>query len=460
MMKLLVTLTVLLSSFVATSVSLADTIDQQVLREMQQQKIPGVSIAVVHKGKIIKEQGYGLANVEHQVKVSPQTIFQSGSVGKQFTAALILLLARDGKLSLQDPIEKHLESIPDHWKGITIHQLLTHTSGLDDPYRKLDFKKNYTDQELIDLEATVPMLFKPGEKWQYSNMGYHVLGFIANKVGGQFYGDQLRQRIFEPLGMQTRIIDERSIIPHRAAGYDLVKREWKNQEWVSPALNRTADGSLYLTAHDLALWDLALYKNFPLTQEEKQLSWSPVKLKDGSSFDYGYAWFLSNTNGHKNIEHGGAWQGFTTQISRYVDDQLSVIVLTNRSGANPKRIADLIAGVVLPALKMKPVSAIPDTDTQSTARAKEVLQQIIKGSITPDIFSEKAAKALFPEPIRGLAEDLKEFGEIVSIELLKSDQQNGQTKRDYRVKMKHESFIYRIGFDADAKVFMINVRPE
>ena len=130
--------------------------------------------------------------------------------------------------------------------------------------------------------------------------------------------------------MQTRIIDERSIIPHRAAGYDLVKREWKNQEWVSPALNRTADGSLYLTAHDLALWDLALYQNFPLKNEEKTLSWTPVKLNNGSTFDYGYGWFLSETNGHKNIEHGGAWQGFTTQISRYVDDHLSVIVLTNR----------------------------------------------------------------------------------------------------------------------------------
>lgn len=459
-MKILGALALVLGFLMVTEPSRADTIDQQVVREMQRQRIPGVSIAIVHKGKIVKEQGYGLANVEHQVKVSPQTIFQSGSVGKQFTAALILLLARDGKLSLQDPIEKYLESIPDSWKGITIHQLLTHTSGLDDPYRKLDFKKNYTDQELIELEATVPMLFKSGEKWQYSNMGYHLLGFIANKAGGQFYGDQLRQRIFEPLGMQTRIIDERSIIPHRAAGYDLVKREWKNQEWVSPALNRTADGSLYLTAHDLALWDLALYQNFPLKNEEKTLSWTPVKLNNGSTFDYGYGWFLSETNGHKNIEHGGAWQGFTTQISRYVDDHLSVIVLTNRSGANPKRIADLISAEILPALKIKTPNAIPDVDTHSKARAKEILLNIISGTIPREVFAEKTAKVIFPDRLRELAEDLKEYGEFVAIELLKFDEQNGQKKFDYRVRMKHETLIYKLGFDADSKIFIINVRPE
>jgi CubicO group peptidase (beta-lactamase class C family) len=341
----------LLSTLFVTGFVHADTIDELVLSEMQRQQIPGISIAIVHKGKIIKEKGYGYANLEHQVKVNPQTIFQSGSIGKQFTAALILLLARDAKLNLHDSIDKYLDNLPAEWKSVTIHQLLTHTSGLDDPYRILDFKKIYTDQALIELETTVPMLFKPGEKWLYSNMGYHMLGFIANKVGGQFYGDQLRQRIFEPLGMKTRIIDERTIIPHRAAGYDVVDKEWKNQAWVSPSLNRTADGSLYLTAHDLALWDLALYQDFPLSTQEKNLSWTAVKLNNGTNSNYGYGWFLSETNGRRNIEHGGAWQGFTTQISRYVDDQLCVIVLTNRSQSNPKRIADLIAGEIVPSLK-------------------------------------------------------------------------------------------------------------
>lgn len=444
----------------AASSAFADNIDQQVQREILRQRIPGVSIAVVHKGKIIKEQGYGLANVEHQVKVSPKTIFQSGSVGKQFTAALIVLLARDGKLNLQDPIEKYIDKLPAEWKGITIHQLLTHTSGLDDPYRILDFKKEYSDEALIELEAKVPMLFKPGEKWQYSNMGYHVLGFIANKAGAQFYGDQLRQRIFEPLGMKTRIINERDLIPHRAAGYDLVKREWKNQEWVSPSLNRTADGSLYLTAHDLALWDLALYQNLPLNLGEKTLSWTPVKLNDGSSFNYGYGWFLSDTNGHKNIEHSGSWQGFTTQISRYVDDQLSVIVLTNRSGANPKRIADLIAGEMIPALKIKPAPVIPDVDQQSKPRAKEILQQILAGTIAREIFTDKVAKAIFPDRLNELAEEIKEYGDIVSLELLKYEEKDAKRRFDYRVKLQQETLIYKLGFDAEGKIFVLNIRVE
>ena len=449
-----------LSLIGVTPPTFADEIDQQVQREMQRQRIPGVGIAIVHKGKIIREQGYGLANVEHQVKVTPQTIFQSGSVGKQFTAALIVLLARDGKLNLQDPIEKHIDKLPAEWKGITIHHLLTHTSGLDDPYRILDLKKEYSDAALVELEATVPMLFKPGEKWQYSNMGYHLLGFIANKAGGQFYGDQLRQRIFEPLGMKSRIINEREIIPHRAAGYDLVKREWKNQEWVSPSLNRTADGSLYLTARDLALWDLALYREVPLSQSEKSLSWTPVKLNDGTTFNYGYGWFLSEANGHKSIEHGGAWQGFTTQISRYVDDQLTVIVLTNRSGANPKRIADAIAGQIIPGLKIKPVPAIPDVDQQSKPRAKEVLQKILAGTIAKEAFTDKVAKAIFPDRLRELADDINEHGNIVSLELLKYEEKEGKRRFDYRVRLQHETVMYRLGFDADGKIFALNLRVE
>lgn len=332
----------------------ADSLDARIQAEMTRQKLPGVSIAVVHHGTIIREQGYGFANLEHQVPVEPSTIFQSGSLGKQFTAALVMLLVQDGNLGLDDPVSKHLPNTPRAWEKITIRHLLTHTSGMGDPYEAMDLRRDYTDEQFLQIDASMPLLFEPGAKWSYSNMGYQVLGFICNKAGGRFYGDQLRDRIFAPTGMKTRIISERDIVLHRAAGYDLVDGEWKNQEWVSPSLNRTADGSLYLTAHDLALWDLALYDNKVLSDPIKAKSWAPVQLNDGTHAPYGFGWSLDPTNGHRTLQHSGAWQGFKSCISRYVDDQLTVIVLANASCAQVSRLERIVAGHYVPELGPDP----------------------------------------------------------------------------------------------------------
>jgi len=318
---------------------------------MEHQHIPGVSIAVVCDGKIIKEAGYGFANVELDVPAKPETIYQSGSIGKQFTAALVMLLVEDGKIALDDPISKYLPNVPEAWPKITVRHLLTHTSGLGDPFDKIDLHRDYTSDELLKIDGTIPLRFAPGEKWAYSNMGYQVLGFLCDKVGGKFYGDQLRERIFRPAGMTTaRIISERDIIPNRAAGYEWVKGELKNQTWVSPLLNTTADGSLYLTVRDMARWDAALYGDKLLKRSSRDAMWTPVKLNDGTSHPYGFGWCLTPVAGHRCFSHSGEWQGFATYIARYVDDRLTVIALANRAGANAGKICGQIAGRYLSAL--------------------------------------------------------------------------------------------------------------
>lgn len=286
-----------------------------------------------------------------------ETVFQSGLIGKTCTAALIMLLAEDGKLSLDDPISRHLPNTPPAWNIITIRHLLTQTSGLGDPYVKLDFRKDYSDEELIALESAIPVLFAPGERYSYSNMDYHLLGFICNKAGGKFYGDQLRERIFDPLGMGTRIISESDIVPRRAAGYEWANAALRNQGWVAPKLNTTADGSLYLTARDLAKWDHALYGDKILNARIRDASWLPAKLNNGGNSNYGYGWQLNKRNGHRMIAHGGAWQGFTSQLNRFVDDKLTVIVLANSATANPSKFADVIAGHYVPALAILPCQA-------------------------------------------------------------------------------------------------------
>jgi CubicO group peptidase (beta-lactamase class C family) len=356
-----VALFVFVSSIVFPASAQADKVDDYVKAGMEQQKIPGLSLAVVRNGEIIKAQGYGLANVELNVPATPETIYQSGSVGKQFTATLVMMLVEEGKMSLDDRIGKYIENAPDLWKDITVRHLLTHTSGLsNDLYDHIDMRQDYTEDELVQQIAALPLDFQPGEKWSYSNPGYVMLGILIHKATGKFYGDLLREKIFGPLGMTTaRIISEADIVPNRADGYRLVEGELKNQEWVSPTLNTTADGALYFTVLDMAKWDAALYTEKLLKRASLDLMWTPAKLNSGKVDRYGFGWGLGETRGHRIVQHGGGWQGFATQISRYVNDKLTVIVLTNLASARPQTIAKGVAGLYNPELGPIERTAIP-----------------------------------------------------------------------------------------------------
>jgi CubicO group peptidase (beta-lactamase class C family) len=189
-----------------------------------------------------------------------------------------------------------------------------------------------------------------------------ILGVLIHHVSGEFYGNFLQGRVFRPLQMtSTRIISEADIIPNRSAGYRLVKGELKNQEWVSPSLNTTADGALYTNVLDLAKWDAALYTEKLLKKSSFDQMWTPVKLNSGKTSPYGFGWRVTEVNGHRLLEHGGAWQGFTMHILRYVDDKLTTIVMTNLDSghSNPSKIAQGVAALYVPALK-KPEPATPN----------------------------------------------------------------------------------------------------
>ncbi|HET7109051.1 MAG TPA: serine hydrolase domain-containing protein [Candidatus Acidoferrum sp.] len=339
-------------------------VDGLVGAEMREERIPGLALAVLRDGKVVKAKGYGLANVELDVAVKPETVFQTGSVGKQFAATAVMMLVEEGKVGLDDKLSKYLEGTPAAWKDVTVRNLLTHTSGIadytDHEYTKagglINLRGDYTEAELYQKLVQLPLNFETGTKWKYSNTGYVLLGFLIHKVTGEFYGDFLQERIFRPLGMSaTRIISEADIVPNRASGYELVKGEIKNQFWVSATLNTTADGALYTNVVDLRKWDAALYAEKLLKRASFEQMWTPVKLKDGKTYPYGFGWFLNEANGRRLIEHDGAWQGFTMNIARYVDDKLTVIVMTNldEGHSKPERIAHGVAGVYEAGLKVK-----------------------------------------------------------------------------------------------------------
>jgi CubicO group peptidase (beta-lactamase class C family) len=336
------------------------TVESYVKGEMDRQHVPGLAVMVARDGKILRAQGFGFSNLEHGVAVKPETIFQSGSVGKQFTATAIMMLVEEGKIDLDDSITKYFPEAPASWKPVTVRHLLSHSGGFTDYPKNFDFRQDYSEDELVKMVSTIPLAFPPGTKYGYSNLGYLTLGILIHRVTGEFYGEMLQKRIFQPLGMQTaRIMSEADIIPNRAAGYRLVKGQLKNQDWVSPTLNTTADGSLYFSILDLAKWDAALYTEKLLKRSSLEEMWTPVKLNDGkiNSGHYGFGWRIAEVHGHRVIAHGGAWQGFETQISRYVDDKLTVVVLSNLAGSDPEKIADHVAELYLSRSEPKPKPA-------------------------------------------------------------------------------------------------------
>jgi CubicO group peptidase (beta-lactamase class C family) len=278
-----------------------DPIDAFVEAERERQRIPGVAVAIVRGAEVVKAQGYGLANLEHQVPVKPETVFQSGSLGKQFTAAAVMLQLEDGKLALDDPLTRFFPDAPAGWARITVRQLLTHTSGIADYGRAdVDYRKDYTEDEFARVAYGLRLEFPPGSRFRYSNTGYALLGFLVHKVSGRLYGDVLAERVFRPLGMATaRVISESDVVENRAAGYELVEGRLQNQEWVSPRLNTMADGSLYLSLLDYVAWDRGLRARAVLKPESWAAVFTPATLSDGTRTQYGFGWRLVEVAGQK-----------------------------------------------------------------------------------------------------------------------------------------------------------------
>lgn len=395
----------------AQHTSVASAVDQYVRADMRRQRIPGVSVAVLRGDSVVLMRGWGQSNVELHVAATDSTVYQSGSLGKQFTAALVLQLVRAGKLKLDDPIRRYLPDGPPSWDSITVRHLLTHTSGIPDYTDSVvDLRRDYTEAELVHVAAGLPLQFHPGDHWRYSNTGYVLLGAIVRRVSGTFYGDLLRQRIFAPLGMGTaRIISEADIVPNRAAGYRLSGDTLLNQEWVAPMLNTTADGSLYLTVRDLARWVAGWDAGAVLDQADRDLAWTPVRLNDGTSYPYGFGWELNELRTVRRIAHTGSWQGFKAALERFPASGLTVIVLANLAEGHPEAMALGIAGLFDPRLMPPHRLGAPLAGPRPPAPLDSVLGHVADGSdsamTTPGLhrFLGDAERRDWREALEGIA---------------------------------------------------------
>ncbi len=396
--------------------SVETKIDRLVRQEMSAQQIPGVSLAVLRRGKIILLKSYGFANVEHQVPVKAETIFQSGSIGKQFTAAGVMILAQENKLSLDDKISKYFPDAPPAWKDITVWHLLTHTSGLGDYPSDVDLRRDYTEEQYFDSFKKPPLDFATGSKWNYSNVGYVILGMLIRKVTGKYYGDFLQERIFKPLGMTTaRVISEADIVPNRAAGYRLVNGHLKNQAWVSPSTNSTADGSLYLSILDLAKWDAALYSDQPVTASSREKIWTPAKLTGTTTKDYGFGWHLASLHGRRVAFHGGAWQGFKSFIVRFLDTELTIIFVANSWETRDFKFARGLAATFYRDFALPDVKTIQDTEPQVKSLLRRALMGVVLDQIEEQLFAAESRAVILGEQGKKIQQSVNAFSLPVAI---------------------------------------------
>jgi D-alanyl-D-alanine carboxypeptidase len=330
------------------SAQTADKIDEFVKSEMQKQHIPGVSIAVVKNGKIIKLKSYGLANVEINAPVTNETVFKIGSISKPIIAMGIMLLVEEGKISLDDKVGKYLAGTPESWKDITVRHLLSHTSGIVREAPGFNPFKIQPDIDVIKTAYPLPLNFTPGEKYEYCNVGYFTLAEIIRQVSGKSWSEFLTERIFKPLGMnstRTTAFDE--IVPNRANGYSFSNNKLSNAE-VFLALRPS--GAFLSTISDLVKLEEALAGKSFLTPEIRKTMWTPFKLNSGKESSYGLGWVIDEVNGKKRIGHGGTLNGFKSYYSRFVDDGLTVIVLTNLAQVDPSKLSSQVAAQYIPAL--------------------------------------------------------------------------------------------------------------
>lgn len=322
-----------------------DSVDAIVKTHMTSKHVQGVSIAVIRQGNVILTKGYGLANVELNVPATPQSVYAIASVSKQFIATGILMLAQEGKLTLDDDVHKYYPQAPQIWQGITLRHLLSHTSGIVREAPAFDPAKIQPDSVVVQSAFPLPLQFPIGTKWQYCNVGYFALADIIRKVSGQPWATFLKQRIFTPLSMTaTRTTTLSEVVPNRVDGY----------EWEKDHLHRAIpyralrpSGAFLSTVLDLAKWDAALYTTKFLTEASQKQMLTPFVLKDGTPYPYGLGWRVDTFQGTQWVHHGGSLPGFRTEYARFPQAGLSVIILTNGEEANPESIAKEIATLYL-----------------------------------------------------------------------------------------------------------------
>jgi len=332
------------------------SVDSLLNGSMKSMSIPGLSISVLKKGKVIYKKAFGYSNIELKSPATIRSNYLIGSVTKTFTAVAAMLLWEQGKIKLDDNIGKYLPELPSHWKPVRIRQLLNHTSGIatnlekPDSLCKFNYSiEHYTQQNVIEETACLPLRFPPGSKFEYSGRNYFLIGMLIEKLTGKPYEEFLMKEIFLPLVMdKTSMINYEKLIPDRADGYNYENGVLTNSQQMNPVIE-FADGGLISTVEDLEKWMIGLKSGKVLKSATLDMMWSNPILSDGRTAPYGIGFGLSSYNGQRRIGHTGGIPGYSSCITHFRDSDVTVILLSNTYHENynvgllSNRIAELIS---------------------------------------------------------------------------------------------------------------------
>ena len=406
--------------------ALKSRIDQIAAGIMKQREVPSASIAVVKAGKLVYTHAYGLAHISPDKPATPEMRYAIGSNSKQFTAAAILLLQEQGKLTLDDPVGKY---IPGLTRGdeVTIRQILSHTAGYQDyapeDYPIAPMEKPITPLQIIDTWAKKPLDFEPGTQWQYSNTNYVIAGLIVEKLSGQTLFGFLQQHIFAPLGMKSvwnynqRKLPSSDAIPYyRVALGPLRPAPLEGSGWLFGSYE------LAMTAHDLAIWDASLFARSILKPESYNQMFTSVKTKDGKDTHYGLGVDVTDRNGHRAIEHGGEANGFVSDNLVYVDDGVAVAVLTNHMEGGASQIAGLTADTMIGA-KLSP----------SEEQALNIYRGLQKGQIDRSLLAPNLNDYFSSQALADFKESLGPLREPLTFHQTRETLRGGMTFRAFRI---------------------------
>lgn len=330
--------------------SLADAVERIAQDAIDSGNAVGVSVAVARGDEILLANGYGYANLETKTPATEDTVYRIGSITKQFTAAAILQLAEQGKLSLDDPVTKHLSNFSTGEREVTLRHLLQHTSGMQSftsllSYRLL-MRRDVAHDTMLTRFQDLPYHFEPGERFRYCNSGYYLLGMVVESASELTYEQYVGSKLFKPLGMEHSYYDRAAVvIPARASGYRQRLGGFENAPYLSMTQPYSA-GALASTVTDLIRWQRGLVNHKVLSAESYEQMTTPGDLSDGKATEYGLGLFIRKKQGRRSIGHGGGINGFRSDIIYFPDSDHTIVVLANCETANPNQISNRIVNVL------------------------------------------------------------------------------------------------------------------
>jgi CubicO group peptidase (beta-lactamase class C family) len=443
----------------ATSPARGDAIDDCVDAQMRELRLPGLALAVVREGEVATIRTYGRANLELDVPVTEETVFEIGSVTKQFTSAALLMLVEEGKVALDDSIAKHLPHVPGKWRGITVRHLLNHSAGIQEYLSVAGLADqahaaSSHDEMTRLLGQRLKLEFAPGETWAYSNPGYLLLGNIIERASGKSYWEFLRERILTPLGMEaTRSSDPRAVIPKRAAGYGWRGAQFENRDALHE--NAYAAGAIVSTIRDMARWAASWHRGELLSRRSWDEIWTPLKVKRGAvpPFSYGFGWVVDFEHGKRAVFHSGGTPGFSSAIRLYPDEDLAVIVLANHGDRILDHLPMEIAAIVSPALtREQPAS---DPEPARSERLTTALRGMLSGKPDPKLFTPAMQLFLQTSSGGGLSEWIASHGELKSLVYSQTEPAGENLTVRYRALVGEAHLWFSFTVTRDGKIAQV-----